>query len=160
VLLLDSANQKPPRFISGTSGNLQQCGVRPKFLSFLKIDTVLSLVFGALIGVSSLRSWERACHGHKEVAREDGPSVIHRASWAVVPELSFPLELELPIVVQKRFGMGCEIRRLGTVANERRQLHRRTVEERFASSDLAGLKNVNIAEPNFHGLSGSIDARE
>ena len=42
MLLLDSANQKPPGFISDTSGNLQQCGVRPKFLSFLKIDTVLS----------------------------------------------------------------------------------------------------------------------
>jgi len=49
--LLDSPDEQPTRFISGTSGDLHQTGVSPKSLSQLKVDAVFALVLGALIRV-------------------------------------------------------------------------------------------------------------
>ena len=51
MLLVDPADQKPSRFISRTSGNFHQSGIRAKLLSLLKINAVLPLVLSALMGI-------------------------------------------------------------------------------------------------------------
>jgi hypothetical protein len=51
VLIADSSDHHPLRLIAYPRRDFEQCGIRSERLSFLEIDAVFALIFGALLRV-------------------------------------------------------------------------------------------------------------